>query len=125
MSIAGVKVKRDPALVSGQNARTALDGPVPRERPLVESQRIGDGIAARLVEHGSLRRREVPALLVADVRLGRAQVQPVGLRLEAPSTACTWLVMPVGTFHLAIAFASVRGVVDPRARRSHVATYAC
>ena len=66
-----------------EHAGPPFDRPVAGERPLVEAERVRRRVGARLVERGATRRGEAPALLVAEVGLGRLQVGPVGLGLEA------------------------------------------
>jgi hypothetical protein len=52
-------------------------------------------VGAALVERGAVRGREVLAPPVADVRLGRAQVVPVGLRLHPdPLDVDEWAIHP-------------------------------
>src|SRR2546421_4615164 len=83
MDVAGVEAERDPPVGSVQHACSPLDRPVPGESRPVELQGFRRDVGARLVERGPTGRRKVLSLLVAEVRLGRAQVRPIGLSLDA------------------------------------------
>src|ERR1700733_10093574 len=58
-----------------------LDGPVAGHGPLVEPQAVGDPVEPALRDHAA-GRGEALAAPVAQVRLGRAQMIPVGRRLD-------------------------------------------
>ena len=73
IDVARVKAKDDPSIGSVQHARSTPDRPVSQECPLVQS----------VNRSGRNARCEVPSLRGAEVRLGRLQVRPVGLSLEA------------------------------------------
>src|SRR2546421_2606825 len=59
------------------------DRPLAGEGPVVEGQALRLFVGAAFVERGAVRRRELLAALEAEIRLGRTQVVPVGLRLHA------------------------------------------
>jgi hypothetical protein len=61
----------------------APDRPLVGEGPVVETQLLGELIDAAFVERGAVRGRESLAAPVAEKRLGRPEVVPVGLRLDA------------------------------------------
>src|SRR5215218_6284035 len=61
----------------------APDRPLAGEGPLVEPQALGELVGPAFVESGAVRGREVLAALVAEIRLRRPEVIPVGLRLHA------------------------------------------
>src|ERR1700730_3750130 len=82
MHVVGREAERDRSVGSVQHAGPALDRPVPGESPLVEPERVWRDVRSRLVERDTTGRREVLSLLVAEVRLGRREVRPIGLRLE-------------------------------------------
>ena len=82
MHVAGMEAERDASAGLVQHAGPALDRPITGESPVVEPQRIWRDIRSRLVERDTTWRREVLSLLVAEVRLGRRQVRPIGLSLE-------------------------------------------
>ena len=50
---------------------------------MIEAQPVGELVGAAFVQRGAARRREVLTARVAEIRLGRTQVVPVGLRLDA------------------------------------------
>ena len=63
------------------------DRPFTGETPLVQRQSVGKAVSAARVEQCAVRRDEPLASAVTEIRLGRAQVVPIGLRLDAaPST---------------------------------------
>ena len=49
---------------------------------MVELQALGGLVGPAFVERSAVRRGEVLAALVAEIRLGGSQVVPVGLRLD-------------------------------------------
>ena len=83
VGVAGVEAERNPSVGRVQHACAALDRPVSGERPLVGHQHLRCGVGAGDADLGAAPRREVLALRVAEVRLRRAQVRPIGLGLES------------------------------------------
>ena len=76
--------KRNAIRPPARLARSPRAGPSsPPQCPLVEAQLVRHGIGASLVRLDATGRREVLGLLVAEIGLGRLEVRPVGLRLEA------------------------------------------
>ena len=61
----------------------APDRPGAGEGPVVGTQALGELVGADLVGLGPVRGGEALAAAVAEVRLGRPQVVPVGLGLHA------------------------------------------
>src|SRR3954453_17034331 len=59
------------------------DRPLAGKRPVVEAQSLRDGVGAPVLWRGARRRVELAAARVAKVGLGRAQLLPVGRRLDA------------------------------------------
>ena len=87
MDVAGMEAEDDSLSGFVEHARPLLDRPVSAERPGVELQRLGRDVAVRLAVRDTARRVEVLLSGVTDVGLRRAQVCPVGLRLEASNWA--------------------------------------
>src|SRR4051794_30812421 len=85
MRVARVEAEGDaPTGLSGYDVLTA-DGPTAGECPMVGAQVRGKLKRAWFVERPTVRRCEVLRSPVAEIRLARAQVLPIGLGLDAES----------------------------------------
>jgi hypothetical protein len=59
------------------------DRPFAVDRPMTEAQPVRQSVPASFVEDDTARRREMLRASIAEIRLRRPQVVPVGLRLHA------------------------------------------
>src|SRR4051812_4180006 len=83
MRVARVEPEGDAPAGLVEHRMLAPDRPLAGQRPVVEAQASGDDVGAAFGERGAVRGGEALATSVAEVRLRRAQVVPVGLRLHA------------------------------------------
>src|SRR5690242_21964769 len=85
MRIARVEAEGDAPAGLSEHDALRPNCPLAGERPVVGTQVRGKVIGASLVERATMRRPEVLRAPVAEIRLARAQVRPVGLGLDAES----------------------------------------
>src|SRR5215472_7442274 len=83
MKITRVKLESESPAGFVESAPVTRDGPITRERPMVELQSSRRGVALGLVQRQAVGSVEVRCLFVSGIRLGRPQVCPIGARRRA------------------------------------------